>query len=311
MSCAHHLAQHPDKFEVTLIDAVDYCGGQAFSIPIEKDKYGASWLNQGVQGGSYIFHHTLTMFARQGHYADPVNLQVRFLTDAPQFIKSLTKWLQVSFGKGDGFWTNVYPTKLLEKHQSEVRRFNTMIKIVRSFELFFALLPIKYLMKLFRFSYEFANSVALPMVALFLGTGNYTPEVPSMILERLCTSPTYGMWYPVDKQSVASNLPPMVVFPNFSVFYSDWKQDLEKRGVNVRLSTELTEVVKRDKNGVVVRLIKRTPQKDGHNPNSAWVAADPDSNADADAEEHQEEYDELVLCVLYVCPQRIFPHSVH
>jgi hypothetical protein len=34
-------------------------------------------LNQGVQGGSYIFHHTMTMFARQGHYADPVKLQVR------------------------------------------------------------------------------------------------------------------------------------------------------------------------------------------------------------------------------------------
>ena len=76
MSCAHHLAQHPDKFDVTLIDAVDYCGGQAFSIPIDKQQYGASWLNQGVQGGSYIFHHTLTMFARQGHHADPVNLQV-------------------------------------------------------------------------------------------------------------------------------------------------------------------------------------------------------------------------------------------
>jgi hypothetical protein len=77
MSCAHHLAQHPDKFDVTLVDAVDYCGGQAFSIPLDKDKYGASWLNQGVQGGSYIFHHTMTMFARQGYYADPVKLQVR------------------------------------------------------------------------------------------------------------------------------------------------------------------------------------------------------------------------------------------
>ena len=77
MSCAYHLAQHPDKFDVTLIDAVDYCGGQAFSIPIDKQKHGAAWLNQGVQGGSYIFHHTMTMFARQGFHADPVNLQVR------------------------------------------------------------------------------------------------------------------------------------------------------------------------------------------------------------------------------------------
>lgn len=80
MSCAHHLANHPDKFDVTIIDAVDYCGGQAFSIPLDKERHGASWLNQGVQGGSYIFHHTMTMFARQGHHADPVKLQVSACT---------------------------------------------------------------------------------------------------------------------------------------------------------------------------------------------------------------------------------------
>jgi hypothetical protein len=79
MSCAQHLSQHPEKFEVTIIDAVDYCGGQAFSIPIDKEKHKASWLNQGVQGGSYIFHHTMTMFARLGHHADPVKLQVSAL----------------------------------------------------------------------------------------------------------------------------------------------------------------------------------------------------------------------------------------
>lgn len=78
MSCAHHLGEHPDKFDVTIIDAVDYCGGQAYSIPIDKEKHGASWMNQGVQGGSYIFHHTMTMFARMGHHADPVKLQVSF-----------------------------------------------------------------------------------------------------------------------------------------------------------------------------------------------------------------------------------------
>ena len=80
MSCAYHLSQHPEKFDVTLIDAVDYCGGQAFSIPIDKQNHGASWLNQGVQGGSYIFHHTMTMFARHGFHADPVKLQVGCLS---------------------------------------------------------------------------------------------------------------------------------------------------------------------------------------------------------------------------------------
>ncbi|KAF2805202.1 FAD/NAD(P)-binding domain-containing protein [Mytilinidion resinicola] len=286
MSCAHHLAEHPDKFDVTIIDAENYCGGQAFSIPLDKERHGASWMNQGVQGGSFIFHHTMTMFARQGHHADPVKLQV-------------------SFGKDDAFWSNVYPTSLLARHQKEIKRFKTMLSIIRWFEVFFAMVPIKYLMKIFRFSDEFSNTIVLPMVALFLGTGNYTPEVPSIILERLCTSPTYGMWYPGDKLSVASNLPPMVVFPNFSDFYEDWRKSLIVNGVKVRLSTELARVMKRDKNGVVVRMIKRTPKSDDHNPNSSWVSEDADSNADSSAQEFEEHYDEIVLCVLADTAERI------
>ncbi|KAM0711639.1 hypothetical protein Q7P35_001006 [Cladosporium inversicolor] len=292
MSCAHHLAEHPDKFDVTLIDAVDYCGGQAYSIPLDKEKTGASWLNQGVQGGSYIFHHTMTMFSRNGFWADPVKLQV-------------------SFGKDDQFWTNVFPTKMLKKHASEVKRFFYMLKIIRTFEIFFALLPIKYLVKLFWFSTEFANVVALPMVALFLGTGNYAPEVPSMVLERLCTSPTYGMWYPPDKNSIASNQPPMVVFPNFSEFYETWRKNLVKKGVNVRLSTEVTRITRRDKTGVTVKIIGRTPAKDNHNTDSAWVPGSVDnSNADADKVETTEEYDEIVLCVLTDTAKRLLKPTI-
>ncbi|KAF2643398.1 FAD/NAD(P)-binding domain-containing protein [Massarina eburnea CBS 473.64] len=289
MSCAHHLSNHTDKFDITLIDAVDYCGGQAFSIPIDKERHGASWMNQGVQGGSYIFHHTMTMFARQGYHADPVKLQV-------------------SFGKDGTFWTNVFPTELLARHQKEIRRFVRMLKIVRWFELFFALIPIKYLMKMFFFSEEFSNTIILPMVALFLGTGNYTPEVPTIILERLCTSPTYGMWFPPDKLSVASNQPPMVVFPKFGNFYDEWKKNLISKGVDVRLSTELTEVIKRDKSGVTVKTIKRTPVPDQHNPNSAWVPQK-DGTADADAQEKKEHYDEIVLCVLADTAKRILSRT--
>jgi hypothetical protein len=278
MSCAHHLAEHPDDFDVTLVDAVDYCGGQAFSIPLDKRKTGASWMNQGVQGGSYIFHHTMTMFARQGYHADPVKLQV-------------------SFGKDDTFWTNVFPTKLLAKHQKEIGKFNRMIRIVRWFEVIFALMPIRLLMKLFGFSQTFVNTVALPMVALFLGTGNYTPEVPAIMLERLCTSPSYGMWYPPDKHSIASNLPPMVVFPNFSRFYDDWRKSLVKRGVHVRLSTEVTHVIRRDRQGVTVRFMQRSKSADGNNRDS-YMASESADGADSNSETYQEEYDEIVLCVL-------------
>lgn len=50
MSCADMLAQHPARFAVTVVEAEDYCGGQAFSIPLDAERYGAAWLNQGVQG---------------------------------------------------------------------------------------------------------------------------------------------------------------------------------------------------------------------------------------------------------------------
>lgn len=269
MSAAYHLSQHPEKFNITLIDAVDYCGGQAFSIPLDKDRYGASWCNQGVQGGSYIFHHTFAMFHRQGYHADPVNLHV-------------------SFGKDDTFWTNVFPTQLLARHQSEVRRFVSVLKIMRWFEVFFALLPLKLVFKLFLFSEEFINTIALPMTALFLGTGNATPQVPAMMLERLCTSPTYGMWYPANKNTVVDNQPPMVVFPKFSDFYTTWKEDLVSRGVNVRLSTEMVEIVQRNKRGVVVTLRSRRPKPDGHNP----------VFGDQDIPPTEEAFDELILCTL-------------
>ncbi|KAK8879616.1 FAD/NAD(P)-binding domain-containing protein [Apiospora arundinis] len=270
MSAAYHLTQQPGQFDVTLIDAVDYCGGQAFSIPLDKDRHGASWCNQGVQGGSYIFHHTATMFARQGYRADPVDLQV-------------------SFGKDDAFWTNVFPTQLLARHQKEIARLVTYLKVMRWFEVLFALLPLRLVFKLGGFSDEFTNTIALPMTALFLGTGNATPEVPTIMFERLCTSPTYGMWYAPDKHTVVSNQPPMIVFPKLSDFYSTWKDDLVSRGVTVRLSTELTEIVKRDKkHGVVVKLKPRTPAPDHHNP----------AGGDPNEPSGEETFDELILCCL-------------
>jgi len=183
-----------------------------------------------------------------------------------------------------------------------------MFKIVRMFEIFFALMPIKYLVKLFWFSEEFANTVALPMVALFLGTGNYAPEVPSMVWERLSTSPTYGMWYPPVKDSVASNIPPMVVFPNFSDFYETWRKNLVARGVNIRLSTEVTRVVRRDKNGVVVNLAS----KDTDLNYPAWDAnpLSGSTKATDEAKETTEEYDEIVLCVLTDGAKRILGPSI-
>jgi uncharacterized protein with NAD-binding domain and iron-sulfur cluster len=53
-SCAATLAQHPKDFKVTIIERMDVTGGQATSISLDKSKYGAGWMNDGVQGGSLV-----------------------------------------------------------------------------------------------------------------------------------------------------------------------------------------------------------------------------------------------------------------
>lgn len=70
--------------------------------------------------------------------------------------------MQVSFGKGDKFWTNLFPTKLVAKHQKDIKRFNTAIKWMRRLEVLFALIPIKISLKMWGLSDEFINFMVLP-----------------------------------------------------------------------------------------------------------------------------------------------------
>lgn len=275
MSCADMLGQHPDKFDVTIIDAQGYCGGQAFSIDIDKERFGSKWMNQGVQGGSYIYQHTFHQYQKQGYEAQPVELQV-------------------SFGKGEKFWTNLFPTKLVEKHQKDIKRFETAIRWMRRLEVFFALIPIKISLRMWGLNKDFIDRMVLPSLALFLGTGNATPDIPTVMMERLYTSPTYGMWYKIDPKSLSSNLPPMVVFPESTAFYTTWKEDMEKKGVKVRLNTELMSITRRTPT-VKVLLRPRRQQEDLHNPNFA----------DQDIPPMEEEFDEIVLCCLADTSKRV------
>ena len=271
MSCVDRLISNGDEFDVTLIDSVNRCGGQAFSIGIDENRYGCSWLNQGVQGGSPIFHHTFRMFRKQGYQVTPVKLQI-------------------SFGKDQYFWTNVFPTKLIGKHRDEIKKFHRLLKLMSYLKIFFLLIPIRILLKICLFSNDFINYLILPTVALFLGTGNATPLVPSIILERLLNCPTFGMWHPPDDESLASNLSSMVVFPNLTELYTDWQKDLEKRGVKVRLSTELIEVIRRDKHGVQVKLKSRLSHDTPVKANM--------SSLDEHTDETIEEFDQMVLTIL-------------
>lgn len=108
-------------------------------------------MNDGVQGGSGIFRHTFAYFKQQGH--------------EPHEVK-----LQISFGKGEGeFWSNVFPSQLVEKCQGDIKRFGMVLRIIKFFEIFFAFVPVTITLRMFMFSREFSDKMVLPLMALFLG----------------------------------------------------------------------------------------------------------------------------------------------
>lgn len=75
MSAAYALSQHPERYQVTVYDKQDVAGGMATSIDIDADQYGASYINDGVQGCSPVFANTLRMFRMLGFEATEVEMQ--------------------------------------------------------------------------------------------------------------------------------------------------------------------------------------------------------------------------------------------
>ncbi|KAJ5567882.1 hypothetical protein N7450_010368 [Penicillium hetheringtonii] len=260
MSCASTLANHPDIFDVTMFDIDSHTGGQATSISLDESQQGASWLNDGVQGGSAIFRHTFRFFRKYGYEPQPVKLQV-------------------SFGKGrSNFWTNVFPSALVDRHSGEIKKLGRVLKCIKYLMPFLGIMPVKVILKIFRFSNDFNTKMVLPLLALFLGTGNQTPNVSSVLLERLFDDPQMRLWE-YDPDTLLPNLPLMYTFPKLGDFYRDWAADLRAKGVDIRLNTSVA-VLERGKKGVV---IQTKPASD---------------NVSIQSEEPPETFDEMVLC----CP---------
>ncbi|KAI9677601.1 MAG: hypothetical protein M1817_006555 [Caeruleum heppii] len=274
MSCAYALAQHPSAYKVTIVERMGVCGGQATSIPLDSNKFGTSWMNDGVQGGSPAFKHTLHFFEKYGHAAQEVKLQV-------------------SFGKGkESFWTNCFPSTLVEQFSKDIKKFGKVLKIIKYTMPVLGLIPIKYMLRIFMFNKDFGDKMVFPLIALFLGTGNQTANVSCAILERLFDDPNLKLW-DYDPETLLPNLPKMVTFPNLQNFYADWEKDLRSRGVDIRLKTDVTAVLSRSgkkggKGGVVL-------QTRPFDPNQNYDLA---GGAHTGPPVATESFDDLILCVL-------------
>ncbi|KAK7409025.1 hypothetical protein QQX98_008786 [Neonectria punicea] len=239
-----------------MLEKCDSVGGQATSIPLDKQKHGAAWMNNGVQGGSPIFKHTFRFFEEYGH--------------DPQDVK-----LQVSFGKGeDGFWTNCFPSKLISQFSSDIKKFGFFLKVIKWTMPILGLVPIRIMLRVFFFNKDFGDKMVYPLIALFLGTGNQTANVPSAIVERLFSDPNMKLWN-YDPDTLLPNLPAMVTFDHLDMFYKKWSEDLQRKGVDIRTGTEVEAVLSRSGKNVKLRI----------------------KNNDRE-ERTDEEFDEMVLCVL-------------
>ncbi|KAH9483710.1 hypothetical protein JR316_0003186 [Psilocybe cubensis] len=192
--------------EVLLFEKNEVLGGQATSIDIDAKQYGASFLNDGVQGGSPAFKHTFRQFRALGLEEKEVELKI-------------------SFGHGrDGFWTNMFETPLTRTLKTDIKRFGTLLTWMRFIEPILGLLPIWIIMNLFRFSKDFGARMVYPLMALFLGT-----------------DPLMKLWE-YDPNRLLGSVPKMYAFPELREFYRRWMRDLEEDDVQIYVNSSVSRI---------------------------------------------------------------------
>ncbi|KAL0491674.1 L-aspartate oxidase [Acrasis kona] len=207
LSAAWSFSRHPDQFDVEVWDKLEQAGGVATSIDL-KD-YG-TYINDGVQGGSPVYRNTIQMMDQVGMKCAPI--QMKF-----------------SFGQYENAWNNTHKTELQERFADEIAKFEKVIKIVDKMMFIFAFVPIWVVMKMFRFSDEFANLMVYPLVALFFGTGNQSERVSAAIVTQIWLNPEARM-FNYDKERMVAEAADMIAFPKLGEFYTRLQHQAEEAG---------------------------------------------------------------------------------
>ena len=162
----------------------------------------------------------------------------------------------------------------MEQYSGDIKKFGFFLKVIKWTMPVLGLVPISIMLRAFFFSKDFGDKMVFPLIALFLGTGNQTAQVPSAIVERLFDDPNMKLW-DYDPVTLLPNLPTMYTFDHLDAFYRTWREDLESKGVTVRTGTEVSEVLSRSGKRIRLRV------KDVASSNTT-----------------DEGFDEMVLCVL-------------
>ncbi|CAO1613803.1 unnamed protein product [Parajaminaea phylloscopi] len=271
LSTAYSLSLSPDKFVATLYEKSVSVGGSATSYQLpDPDYYGADYINDGVQGASPVFYNTFKMFEEVLGF------------------KATEVGLQISFGKGkESFWSNVFPSELVDKFQDDIKKFGKTLHTIKRFEPFFAMIPVDRMLKMFSFSPDFGERMVFPLVALFFGTGNETKHISSAILERVFLDPSMRL-FEFSEESLLASVPKMMAFPELSRVYGAWRAKAEENhNVNIETTREVY---------AVQRGTKEAKRKGGHIlAKSRRVDKEGNALEGSQADEREEVFDELIM----------------
>ena len=133
-------------------------------------------VNYGVQGGSPPSHqNTIEMMRLHG-------------------VEVASTRLDVSFGKGQFNWKNYSTSELQQRLQPETARFGRVLWWLSKLEFITIFLSIDFVLRVLLFSADFRQRMVYPLVALFFGTGNQTPQVSSAVVARVFLDPNLAIF---------------------------------------------------------------------------------------------------------------------
>ena len=200
MACAWNLAKDGVTESITLLEPSPHPGGVASTID---HKIGDSKLriNIGVQGGAQSYNNVKNLH-------DAVGKSMR--SDAA---------MKVSFGKDSCNWTNITDGELLKSMRPEIARFGDVLRWIHRLEPLTAFIPIDPLLRILGFSAKFRHRLVIPLVALFFGTGNRTPNVSAALIARVFHDPRLRL-FDYDAERLLSQAPKMFAFSPLEEIYA-------------------------------------------------------------------------------------------
>jgi predicted NAD/FAD-binding protein len=206
LACAYALGRGSvPGLEVHVFDGAGAPGGVARTIELPPEALSAEAgpsvrsLNEGVQAAAPSYANVLALHRAVGFEPTPLSMKI-------------------AFGRGATAWSNVEPSPFTRRMRPQIARFGELLRGVHAAGPAATLAPIGALLRVGSFSAEFVHHMALPLVALFFGTGNQTHHVAASIVARVFLDEELRL-FEYDPERLLASSPTMFAFDSLGAIY--------------------------------------------------------------------------------------------